>query len=299
MHPLVSIVIPTHRPKHFRTALMCAMSQTYKNKEIIVSDNSDGMEIANICAQHEAVIYRRNSNRKPSSNIAQPLLLAGGDYIKYLFDDDLIYPNCIDSMVGWLGQFSDANINSIGLVTSARHLINDDSVCYAEVLEKEIVNSSMINGEQVAKRILVTQDNFVGEFSTVLFKREFVDLVDPESIYKVFGEDFSYGLVDVPLYISILQRANMLYIPYSLSAFRKHTAGGSNVSENPGFHYVVSDWFRLANAAYRNGYLSKDEARVSVGNYLNLAKHFEDVFPEQLAPWRMAAMDFIEELDQS
>lgn len=278
---------------------MCAMSQTYENKEIIVSDNSDGMEIANICGQHEAVIYRRNSNGKPSSNIAQPLLLASGDYIKYLFDDDLIYPNCIDSMIGWLNQFSDANINSIGLVTSARHLINDDSVCYAEVLEREIVNSSMVNGEQVAKRILVTQDNFVGEFSTVLFKREFVDLVDPESIFKVFGEDFSYGLVDVPLYISILQRANMLYIPYSLSAFRKHTAGGSNVGENPGFHYVVSDWFRLAHAAYRNGYLSKDEARVSVGNYMNLAKHFEDVFPEQLAPWQMAAMEFIEELDQS
>lgn len=291
--PLVSIVIPTHRPSHFRIALLCALSQTYANTEIIVSDNSGGEEVAALCARYPQVQYRKNTNGKIASNIAQPLTLARGQFIKYLFDDDLIYPHCIDSMIGWLDQFDTPTRDSIGLVTSTRHLIDDNSICFREVREPGITATSLMQGRQVTHRILTTQNNFIGEFSTILFRREVVDLENPESIFQIYGEDFSLGLIDVPLYLLILQNANMLYIPHALSAFRKHSGGGSDVTTNPGFHHAVSDWFRLILGADRAGLLQRDEAIAATQSYLNLAKHFEGTFLKQLAPWNEQARSFL------
>jgi glycosyltransferase involved in cell wall biosynthesis len=298
MKPLVSLIIPTHRPNNFKTALMCALSQTYDNKEIIVSDNSDTTEIKAICSRYPDIIYRKNVNGRIVSNIGQPLALAKGEYIKYLFDDDLIYPHCIDSMIGWLNQFSEENINSIGLITSSRHLLNDDSICYAEIRDPVFLNTSIVDGNQIIKKILLNQNNFIGEFSTIMFKRNLVDCENPESIFSLFGEDFCQGLIDVPLYVGLLQQASMLYIPHSLSAFRKHAEGGSNILGNPDFHHVVSDWFRLIRAVYHAGLLNREEARLAVTNYLNLANSFNDLFAEQLAPWQASAIDFIAELEK-
>ena len=294
--PLVSIVIPTHRPNHLRIALMCALGQTYANTEIIVSDNSGGEEIKEFCDRFPNVIYRRNTDGKPASNIAEGLRQTKGEFIKYLFDDDIIYPHCIDSMIGWLGQFTPDTAAGVGLITSARHLINDNSLAYQEIKEPSAPVTSLVAGEGVIQRILTTQDNFIGEFSTVLFRRSLMDLDNnPKSIFSAYGDDFSIGLVDVPLYLALLQKSNMVYIPHSLSAFRKHSGGGSNVAANPGFHTVVSDWFRLILGATREGVLTPQAAIAGTQSYLTLAAHFENVFSEQLAPWNQKAREFIAE----
>jgi glycosyltransferase involved in cell wall biosynthesis len=269
------------------------LSQTYTNTEIIVSDNSGGEDIAALCAQYSQVQYRKNTNGKPASNIAQPLTLARGEFIKYLFDDDLIYPHCIDSMIGWLDKFDAPTRESVGLITSTRHLINDNSLCYQEVRELGITSTSLMQGRKVIQRILTKQDNFIGEFSTILFRRKIVDVASPESIFQVYGNDFSVGLIDVPLYLTILQNANMVYIPYALSAFRLHSGGGSNAAANPNFHHAVSDWFRLILGADRAGLLQPNAAVAATQNYLNLARNFEGTFSQQLAPWNEQARSFL------
>lgn len=293
--PLVSIVIPTHRPNHLRIALMCALGQTYTNTEIIVSDNSGGDEICAFCARFPQVVYRRNTDGKPASNIAEPLRQTNGEFIKYLFDDDIIYPHCIDSMIGWLAQFTPETAANVGLITSARHLINEESLAYQEIKEASAMHTSLVQGEGVIKRILTTQDNFIGEFSTVLFRRSLVDVGNPKCIFSAYGDDFSIGLVDVPLYLALLQKSNMVYIPHSLSAFRKHSGGGSNVAANPGFHHVVSDWFRLILGATRDSVLTPQEAIAGTQSYLILASHFQTTFSEHLAPWNARAQAFIAE----
>ena len=58
--PLVSILIPTHRSDLLKHSLASALAQTYSNTEIIVSDNSEGDEIRQMCAQHPEVRYYRN-----------------------------------------------------------------------------------------------------------------------------------------------------------------------------------------------------------------------------------------------
>jgi len=298
MQPLVSIIIPTHRPGHFKTALACALSQTYQNTEIIVSDNSGGTEIAAICAGHPTVIYRKNDNGRIPSNIAQPLALAKGDYIKYLFDDDLIYPHCIDTMMTMMHHCGVEQQAKVGLITSARHLIDDANVCFAELREPDVEGTKLVDGNGAIKRMLISQDNFIGEFSTILFRRSLIDCDNPESIFSVFGEEFPIGLVDVPLYLSILQKSNLLYIPFSLSAFRLHQAGGSNAAANPNIHHTISDWLRLARGGFEHGLMSPEEVRKAVGTFLQLTERHTERFGVQLAPSRQAALVFLEELDR-
>ncbi len=294
---LVTIVIPTHRPEHFKTALLCALSQTYANTEIIVSDNSGGGEIAEICARHAQVIYRRNDDGQLFSNIAQPLVMAKGDYIKYLFDDDLIYPHCIDTMMTMLDQCPPEQKQEIGLVTSSRHLIDGASVCFEELREQEYTGCTIVNGVDAVRSILTRQYNFIGEFSTILFRRDLIDTANPRSIFSVFSEEYPHGLIDLPLYMTILQKANLLYIPYSLSAFRLHVDGGSNPAANPRFHHVISDWFRLTRGAFEQGLLGADEAVSSTEKFLALAAQHAEPFGEQLAPWCEEAQIFIDGME--
>ena len=58
---LVSILVPAYKPRHFREALTSAIAQTWRNKEIIVSDDCPSEEIHEICNEYTGhVTYIRN-----------------------------------------------------------------------------------------------------------------------------------------------------------------------------------------------------------------------------------------------
>jgi glycosyltransferase involved in cell wall biosynthesis len=289
MKPLVSIVIPTHRPDHFRNALSCALGQTYQNIQIIVSDNSESSEIHDLCKGLPQVIYRKNLDGIPASNIAVPLSLVSGKYIKYLFDDDLIFPHCIESMIGWLYQIDEKYRNKIGLITTPRHIIGEDSICIGEFREQSLGAVTLLEGRGCIKRILVAQDNFIGEFSTVLFSAEFIDLQNPLEIFNLHGQEYRQGLIDVPIYLKILSSSDLLYIPQALSAFRKHANAGSNPNANPNLHYAVSDWYRLIDSSLEAGLIGAEDSEGAFTNYIKLSGVYESIFPEQLKKFKEMA----------
>jgi glycosyltransferase involved in cell wall biosynthesis len=288
MKPLVSIVIPTHRPDHFRNALSCALGQTYQNVEIIVSDNSESSEIHDICKGLPQVIYRKNLDRIPASNVACPLSLVSGKYIKYIFDDDLIFPHCIESMVGWIYQIDERYRNKIGLITTPRHIIGEESICIGEFREQSLSAVTLVEGRKCIRRILVNQDNFIGEFSTVMFSADFIDLQNPLEIFNLYGQEYR-GLIDVPIYLKILSYSDLLYIPHALSAFRRHANAGSNPNANTGLHYAVSDWYRLIDSCLEAGLIGAEDSEGAFTNYMKLSGIYESIFPEQLKKFKEMA----------
>jgi len=289
MKPLVSIVIPTHRPDHFRNALSCALGQTYQNIEIIVSDNSESSEIHDLCKGLPQVIYRKNLDRIPASNVACPLSLVNGKYIKYLFDDDLIFPHCIESMIGWLYKIDEGYRNKIGLITTPRQVIDGDSISHGELKEQSLSAVTLLDGRDCIKRILVALDNFIGEFSTVMFSADFIDLQNPLEIFNLHGQEYRMGLIDVPIYLKILSSSDLLYIPQALSAFRKHANAGSNPHANPFLHYSVSDWYRLIDSCLEAGLIGAEYSEGAFTNYIKLSGIYEDIFPEQLKKFKEMA----------
>jgi len=101
--PLVSILIPTYnRPEYLRRAVESCLAQTYPHFEIVITDNSTNDSSAKLMATYTDPRIRYCSNggnigAVNSSNRAVDL--SQGKYVKFLMDDDLLKPRCLELMV--------------------------------------------------------------------------------------------------------------------------------------------------------------------------------------------------------
>lgn len=125
---IVSICIPTFNGENYiNEALESAINQTYPNLEIIVSDDNSKDRTVSIIEAYRAKtnIPLKIYNHTPSgigANWNNCIEKANGKYIKFLFQDDLLEPTCIEKMVAIL----EGN-NNIKLVVSKRNILVDDS----------------------------------------------------------------------------------------------------------------------------------------------------------------------------
>ncbi len=101
--PLVSVGIPTYnRPAGLRHTLECITGQTYRNLEIIVSDNcSPGPETEAVVREFMAKdpriqYYRQEVNRGPTQNIEFVIGKSTGEYFMCAADDDGWKNTCIE-----------------------------------------------------------------------------------------------------------------------------------------------------------------------------------------------------------
>ncbi|MEW6659546.1 MAG: glycosyltransferase [Thermodesulfobacteriota bacterium] len=104
--PLVSVIVPTHnRPDLLVATLQSILDQTYKNHEIIVV-NDCGVEVAGIVGwlnqQGNITYVRHDRNRGLAAARNTGIKLARGKYLTYLDDDDLFYPDHLETLVDFL-----------------------------------------------------------------------------------------------------------------------------------------------------------------------------------------------------
>lgn len=94
--PLVTIGIPTfNRSALLKQSIESALSQEYRNIEVVVSDNAstDDTEIVcrSYCEKDARIKYfRQESNIGPARNFSKVLLNASGEFFMWLGDDDWI-----------------------------------------------------------------------------------------------------------------------------------------------------------------------------------------------------------------
>ncbi len=110
--PLVSIGIPTYnRPDGLERTLACACAQTWRNLDIVVSDNaSTDPRVAVILARWEAVdprirILRQPYNCGPVANFTAALAAARGEFFAWYADDDILLPHAIAAGVAALNRW--------------------------------------------------------------------------------------------------------------------------------------------------------------------------------------------------
>ena len=129
--PLVSICIPTFNgAKFIREALSSVLNQTYQNIEIIISDDRSDDDTVRIITELlksvDIKIKFRIYYHKPSTigaNWNNSINKARGEYIKLVFQDDNIYPSCIEKLLKPI-----LRDEGIGLVGSKRNLIMTDEM---------------------------------------------------------------------------------------------------------------------------------------------------------------------------
>jgi glycosyltransferase involved in cell wall biosynthesis len=112
----VSIVIPTYnRAELMRQTLDSVLAQTYRDLEVIVTDNASTDDTPDImrayCERDKRIRYiRKPVNDGALANFNTGFTAATGDYVGVLDSDDLIAPTKIEKQVALLRATPDADV---------------------------------------------------------------------------------------------------------------------------------------------------------------------------------------------
>ncbi|MEG4271228.1 MULTISPECIES: glycosyltransferase [unclassified Microcoleus] len=226
--PKVSICIPTYNGEAFiAETIKSALAQTYPNIELIISDDGSTDRTIAIAQSFQSetsvdfrIILHRNYGLSQNWNFC--ISQAKGQYIKFLFQDDLLAPECIDKMVALAQKHPE-----IGMVFSPRGItIGEDEsnpiLRKASQSIKDLHKSwSNLKSIQPGKELLADTKclsnpiNKIGEPSTVLIAA------------RVFTEIglFDSGLsqyVDLDMWWRIMGNYHIGFVDEKLSSLRIH-----------------------------------------------------------------------------
>ncbi len=235
---LVSICIPTYNGASFlEESLESVKRQTYNNIEVIVSDDAsiddtlaivkkfkDGVDFPVTIISHKPNGIGANWNHC--------IKHAKGAYIKFLFQDDVLMPNCIEEMLAVFAQYP-----KLGLVGCKREFIIESETT-AEI--KDWINKfknlqvqfektediTFIDNTLFSRRDFTESPmNKIGEPPTVMFKKEIINEVG------LFDEKLEQ-ILDYVFYYRILKDYPIAIINKSLVKFRIHKNQATNVNRN-------------------------------------------------------------------
>lgn len=226
IYPLVSILIPTHeRPEWFTLALESALQQTYRNIDLVVTDNSEDDRTEEIVKEsqktHPHIRYYHIPGASALENWQTSMDKAQSEYISYLLDDDLFLPNKVAEMMNYFF------VNpSVRIVTSYRQLIDADGNVLPDAGFSRCLfeKTEFIPGEEAGKLLLTQNFNWIGEFSTAIFRQG-------SGKYKVHIGGWSGTeknvIDDYGLWLQLMELGGVIYIPQPLSQFRQHSGNGT------------------------------------------------------------------------
>ena len=226
VYPQVQVLIPTfNRPEFFKVALESAINQTYRNIEIVVSDDSTNeatnAAIRPYLERDKRIKYFRNAGFTADDNSKflnqyqkdHP----EAEYFNWLFDDDLFYPRKLELMVE-----AYRNNPDVSIVSSKRHNIDANGKIIGQ-MEPLHPKTEKLPGERVGKHLLMFTANRIGEPSTVLLRKKF--LVDEDKKHwrkRPNMIDKHNALSDYSQWLYLLEQGNIFWIDEFLSARRVH-----------------------------------------------------------------------------
>jgi glycosyltransferase involved in cell wall biosynthesis len=269
--PLVSILIPTYNRAGMLTqAIESAVGQTYRRTEIVVADNCSTDSTPEVVAAFAARDDRIRSIRQPENrgylgNMQTLFEAARGEFVKFVMDDDVLLPDCVESLLG--PCLADS---SVVLATSKRTLVDVDLRPLPDIASTQGISATdgVFSGREVGDLILRTNVNLIGEASTAIFRRE---LLDPLAPFRFGRYDFE-GILDVSLWLKLLARGNVYYSATPKSLFRFHAGQGGADYIAPFFGTI--EWGRIIEAARELGFLVQPSDELEAwGAFLRAAGH--------------------------
>ncbi|WWG17986.1 glycosyltransferase [Pseudomonas poae] len=221
--PLVSIAIPAYSPRFFEAALSSALNQRYANIEVVITDDcrDDGVRLITerlIAQSTVPVRYLHNEQQLGGMlNLNRCMQESQGEYIKFLNDDDVLLPDCVSRMAAVLQARGD-----IALVTSRRTIIDAQGEAQPDILETCGVFSedTCLHGEDIISLLCDWPVNFIGEPSTVMFRR--AQLSDKLPHICALGGVVIRAINDLAMFVNLLQHGNLAFLHEPLSLFRRH-----------------------------------------------------------------------------
>jgi len=230
---LVSICIPTYNGAAFLDdCLNSAKAQTHSDLEILVLDDCSSDDTLAVAERHarqdpRIKVSLNSCNLGLVGNWNRSIEMARGEWVKFLFQDDLLHPHCVEMLL------AEGMAQGRPLVACDRDFLFDESIG-DELREIYAYNRLRINeflapgrgasAAQYAAHIArLLQSNHVGEPTvTLIHRRAFAD-------FGLFCADLAQ-ICDVEYWARVAGQAGIAYLPDTLATFRVHAGATSAVN---------------------------------------------------------------------
>lgn len=214
--PLVSIIIPNRNHSNYiRSAIESALAQTYKNIEIIVSDNCSSDDSIEVVMKYldKGVMLNKNPVNIFNYNYRILAKMAKGKYFLMLCADDLIMPTFVEKAVAVMEKHP-----NVGCVHCERDYIDE----HGEILELDpFFNCSFtVDGESMLPIFMLTD---IGQAAQGMIRRTAFD--------ECNGHDTEtdHSNIDRELWFRLAMVSDYAYICENLTHIRIHS--GSETSK--------------------------------------------------------------------
>jgi glycosyltransferase involved in cell wall biosynthesis len=213
--PLISVVVPVYNacrtdPEFLRKALASVCSQTYRHLELLIVDDGSTDATRTICAQfmesHNTlpILYFSKENGGQSSARNFGIARARGDFVSFLDQDDMFYPEKLERVVALLG--------GVDLVYTDADTIDAED----QILIREIHQAHRLGWPHPKRTV-----------EDVLFKDVFVMpgvmTLRRDLLQRVGGFDESLsGYEDDDLFLRLFLNGTVRYLPESTLKWRMH-----------------------------------------------------------------------------
>lgn len=232
-----SVVVPTYNgADHLHACLASIAAQDLQGVEVLVNDDASDDDTLAIAASFADELEHLRVERNPTrlgavGNVNRCLELARGRWVKPVFQDDLLEPGALRTML-------DARQKGVPVVVGDRTYLFEDGVptwqraACVDLLATGLVEehgSGLVSPAQVASTVVRAvaahqpQRNVVGEPVTIL--------LDRRAALKAGGFDPGYAqLWDYELVLRLAMRRGLVLVDEPVAVFRVHS--GSETARN-------------------------------------------------------------------
>lgn len=230
--PLVSVCIPTYNGAEYIIACIDSiLSQTYSNLEILISDDGSTDNTLDILNQyklnHKHIKIVHNVRKGMVENWNNCIKEARGEWIKFLFQDDILKPECVERML-----------------TACIKYNSNVAICRREFIIHEDVPEKI--KEDFRVHLIKPEHIFKGE--GIIHKEELIHSITRHFLKNILGEPTCYffkkqmiekcglfnselrQLVDYEFIIRLALVDGFVFLPEPLAMFRIHNKSESNAN---------------------------------------------------------------------
>ena len=227
--PRVSICIPTYNgARYLEACLDSVLGQTYSDIEILVVDDGSTDTTFEILERYAANdqrirLVRNKNNFGLVGNWNRCVELARGEWIKFVFQDDLIAPTCVEEMLA-------ASTQDTWLTVCRRDfLFEDGTPDETRRYYEHHPNPERVFGMDIAyvapesvcdAAIDLFGVNFFGEPTATLIRREAF------ARHGLFNPELAM-ICDMEYWVRVAAHHGFAYLPKTLASFRVHAGSTS------------------------------------------------------------------------
>jgi glycosyltransferase involved in cell wall biosynthesis len=227
--PLISVLMPSYNSgKYISFAIESILNSSYKNFELIITDDNSNDNTFNIAKEYaikddRIKLFRNERNFGDYGNRNKAASHATGKYLKYVDHDDFIYPNGLEIIVN---QMEKHPIASVGFFSLAQ---NKNQPFPILLTPKEVYNY-----------------NFFGP--GLFFKAPLSSIILRSSFEEIGGfKELRYS-GDFELWHRMAQRFNFLLIQDHIVWYREHGGQEStNMKMKDELNYNIIEMYYISH----------------------------------------------------